>query len=171
MAIPAYPAGLPLPLRDGYSFDPVNRINRTEMVTGRARQRVEFTRTPTLANISWIFTATEAQLFQSWADLVAGAGWISMPLVSPLGFDTLECRFTETPGGPELVGRYAWKFTATCEIRWKPLLDSDWAVVLPDFLLNSDVFDYAMNREFPLNEWQVFSGVADTAINLDWPKP
>jgi hypothetical protein len=150
MTIPAYPAGLPLPLRDGYGLEAVNGIRSTPMDSGRSRQRMEFTRRPSEVTLRWIFTQPEAMLFQSWAEQVAGAGWFTMQLVTPLGWDAQQIRFKATPKGGELLGRYSWGFSATCEVQWTPLLPPGWAEILPDYILYADIFDYAMNREWPL---------------------
>jgi hypothetical protein len=171
MAIPVYPAGLPLAQRDGYGFEPTNQIRRTPMDSGRARQRVEFSNVPTMVNLSWRLTQEQARLFQPWAIQVAGAGWIEMPLLSPMGFEQLEARFTESPRGPQLLGKFLWEFRAVCELRKIPMFENGWVEILPDYILYSDIFDYAMNREWPLNEWQVFIEAMDTAINQDWPQP
>lgn len=150
MAIPAYPAGLPCPLRDNYGFTPVNNIRRTPMDSGRARQRIEFRNVPTLVSLQWIFTQPQAALFEAWAAQVVGAGWFSLRLLSPLGFTDEEVRFTETPVGGELTGKFLWRYQVRCEVRNRPLLDPGWAELLPEYILDADIFDYAMNREWPL---------------------
>jgi hypothetical protein len=169
--IPVYPEGLPLPLRENYGFTPVNNIRRTQMDSGRARQRIEFRNVPTLAQLSWMLTDVQARLFEAWAAQVAGAGWFTMTLLTPLGFEDYEVRFTETPVGGELRGKFHWQYRVTCELRNRPLLAPGWAEILPEFVLHSDIFDYAMNREWPLNPWQVYIEAMDTAINEDWPQP
>lgn len=150
MAIPAYPAGLPCTLRDNYGFDPVNNIRRTPMDSGRARQRVEFRNVPTMLNLQWIMTDVQARLFESWISQVVGAGWFTLQILSPLGFTDEEVRFTETPRGGELTGKFLWRYRTTVEVRNKPLIPPGWAELLPSFVLNPEIFDYAMNREWPL---------------------
>ena len=171
MTIPAYPAGLPLPLREGYEFKPVNNIRRTQMDSGRARQRVEFRNVPSMVELAWLLSSPQASLFEAWSAQVVGAGWFEIQLVTPLGFDTHEVRFTEAPVGGELRGLYRWRFSVTCELRNRPLLPPGWAEILPDYILFADIFDFAMNREWPLNPWQVYIEAMDTAINEDWPQP
>lgn len=171
MAIPVYPEGLPCPLRESYGFTPVNNIRRTPMDSGRARQRIEFPNAPTMVSLQWIMSAPQASLFEAWAAQVAGAGWFTMRLLTPLGFDDAEVRFTEVPVGGEITGKFLWRYRTTCELRNRPLLDPGWAEILPDFILFADIFDYAMNREWPLNPWQVYIEAMDTAINEDWPQP
>jgi len=149
MAIPVYPEGLPCPLRESYAFTPVNNIRRTPMDSGRARQRIEFRNVPTMVQLSWIMSSPQASLFEAWAAQVVGAGWFEMELLTPLGFDTQEVRFTETPVGGELTGKFLWRYRVVCEVRTRPLLDPDWVILLPDYILYSDIFDKAINWEKP----------------------
>lgn len=169
MAIP-YPEGLPPPMRDSYGFTPTNNIVRTDMQSGRARQRVEFEDVPDMVKLKWTLSEVQSRLFGTWARNVVLGEWCTMPLLTPMGYDTIEVRFTERVDGPTLTGRYHWIWTATCELRETPELDGDW-VLLPDYILHSDIFDIAMNKLWPLNEWQVHMDAADYAINEDWPQP
>lgn len=171
MPIPTYPRGLPCPLRDNYAFTPVNNIRRTAMDSGRARQRIEFLNAPTLVSLQWVMTQMQAQLFEAWTVQVVGAGWFTMPLLTPMGFEEQEVRFTETPVGGELTGKFLWRYKVACELRNRPLLEPGWVDILPEYILEADIFDYAMNREWPLNQWQVYIEAMDTAINEDWPQP
>lgn len=148
--IPVYPEGLPCPLRENYAFTPVNNIRRTPMDSGRARQRIEFRNVPTLVQLQWMMSAVQARLFEAWAAQTVGAGWFTMTVLSPLGFIEEEVRFTETPVGGELNGKFLWRYRVVCEVRNRPLLPPGWADLLPSFVLNPEIFDYAMNREWPL---------------------
>ena len=148
MAI-AYPVGLPLPLRDSYEFQPVNRIRRTPQDSGRARQRTEFTSVPTIAQLSWMFNEEQARLFEAWSEQVVGAGWFEITLLTPMGFDVSEVRFTQTPQGGQLRGKFHWRYSVDCELRTRPMLDPGWAELLPEWILEADIFDYAMNQEWP----------------------
>lgn len=169
MAIPVYPEGLPCPMRENYAFTPVNNIRRTPMDSGRARQRIEFPNAPTLANLQWIMNAQQAMLFEAWAAQVAGAGWFNVTLLSPMGFDSQEVRFTEVPVGGELTGKFLWRYRVTCELRNRPLLDPGWAEILPEYILFADVFDYAVNEQWPYNFYQTSMDVFDFAANEQWP--
>lgn len=122
------------------------------MQSGRARQREEFTNLPTLTapTLNWIFTQPQAALFEAWSAQVAGAGWFTIELLTPLGFGDYEVRFTETPKGGQLTGKFLWAYSAPCELRERPIVDDGYAAILPDYILLADIFDYAMNREWPL---------------------
>lgn len=145
----AYPKGLPLPLRSGYGFEPTNNIIRTDMESGRARQRIAFTKVPTASSLSWIFDATQAQLFEAWAIQVAKAQWFTMTLKTPLGLLEYEVRFTESPTGPVLVGVDGWQYSAKVELKERPVLEDGWVEYLPEYVLLADIFDLAVNREWP----------------------
>lgn len=168
---PVYPKELSCPLRQNYGFTPVNNIRRTPMDSGRARQRIEFRNVPTVAQLQWIFSAQQAQLFEAWVAQVAGAGWVEMRLLTPLGFEDHEVRFTETPVGGQLQGKFLWQYQAVVELRNRPLLPPGWAEILPDFVLHPEIFDIAINVKWPLNPWQTYILETDQAINEEWPAP
>lgn len=148
--IPSYPKGLPMPQRSGYAVEPVNRIRRTEMDVGRAVQRMEFEDAPSFPQATWRFSEPQARLFVAWVNQVAKSGWVTMPLLTNMGFETLTVRFTETPKGGQLLGKFIWEYNALLEIQFEPMLPPDWVELLPDYILDADIFDFAMNREWPL---------------------
>jgi len=167
----SYPARLPPPIRDDYGFSPANRIRRTEMDSGRARQRIEFDSVPTFTPVTFLFTAQQAALFDAWADQVAGSSWFEFPIWTPLRYESEEVRFTASPSGPIPVhGTGMWQYTAQLEVRFKPQLP-DGYVLFPDYILDADILDVAVNSLWPLNPWQKYADAADKAINEDWPQP
>lgn len=169
--IPKYPDGLPLPLRDGYGLDKVNRIRSTDMDVGRGVQRWEFDDAPEFPSVSWIFTENESRLFNAWVSQVAKAGWFTIRLLTDMGFDDVTARFKSSPMRADLVGRYCWRWDATLELEFEQMLEPGWAEVLPDYILQADIFDYAVNRELPLSDIGIYAGALDTAINQEWPQP
>lgn len=152
MAEVSYPHEyLPLPLQDGYGFKPVSPLLRTQLTSGRARQRRQYTSTPTQASVTWMFTTdAQAQLFEAWyRDTISdGAAWFLMRLQTPLGVESYKCRFTDIYDGPVLVAPIYWRFSATLELWEKPLLPPGWAD-FPSFVVNQDIIDLALNREWP----------------------
>ena len=93
----AYPEFLPEPQRDGYGFQPVSPMARSELQSGRARQRRRFTSVPTVASVTWLMDDTEAQLFEGWFEhiLLSGSLWFQCPLKTPLGMDEHRARFVD----------------------------------------------------------------------------
>lgn len=143
-----FPSALPLPLRSGYGLTPENNIIRTEMVSGRARQRVAYTSVPTYGELSWIFAAVQAQAFEAFAAQVGG-DWFSIRLKAPTGLYAMECRFTETPKGPELIGRDLWGYKVRAELKDRPMLDPSYGLT-PQLVVMQDILDVALNQEWPL---------------------
>ena len=143
---------LPLPLQEGYGFKPVSPLLRTEMTSGRARQRRNFTATPTIATVNWTFTKDGlAQLFESWfRDALAdGANWFMMRLQTPLGCEQFyKCRFVDIYEGPTLISPKYWRYSAQLELWERPTLAPGWGEY-PDYVVNSDIIDIALNREWP----------------------
>lgn len=142
---------LPLPQQDGYAFQPVSPIKRTDLTSGRARQRRKYTSTPTQASVTWLFTTDpQAQVFEAWYRdaLLDGANWFYMRLQTPIGTKDYKCRFIDIYQGPTLVAPIYWQFTATLELWERPLPPIDWGNY-PELLIGSDIIDIAINREWP----------------------
>ena len=152
MAIVDYPAGLPLPARSGYALKHTSPFARTEMSTGRARQRRTFTSVPSMVELSWLMSNAQAQVFEGWFahDITDGADWFNIVLTTPVGrLVPYECRFTEMYDGPALVGLASWRYTATVEMRERPILPRNWYLYGQQFILGDSIIDKAINREWP----------------------
>ncbi|MNJ51910.1 hypothetical protein D3C77_472260 [compost metagenome] len=167
-----YPEGLPRGLHSGRTYQTISPLERSQLSSGRSRQRRRFTSVPTMASISWIFNSVQAQTFEAWwrDQLVDGSKWFECPLETPLGYQDYTARFTDIYSGPSRIGPNLWSFSAELELRERPVLDSEWGL-FPEFVLDQSIFDFAMNREWPLNPWQTYADAMDLAINEDWPKP
>lgn len=167
--IPKYPDGLPCPLRNGYATNAVNKIRSTDMDNGRAVQRWEFEDAPLFVNVAWIFNEEQARLFVAWTNQVVKAGWFTIRLLTTMGFEDVTARFTGTPQRGQLTGKYLWNYEATLEIEFEPMLEDGWAEILPDYVLMADIFDRAVNVEWPDSPYQTYMDVFDFAANAEWP--
>lgn len=145
------PKFLPLPQREGYGFQSVSPIARSDLQSGRARQWRRFTSVPTVATVTWLLNDTEAQLFEGWFEhiLLSGSLWFQCPLKTPLGFDYHRARFIDIYDGPNLVGVSHWRFTAKVELFKRPILDAGWIITVPNYVAMADIFDRAINHEWP----------------------
>lgn len=141
---------LPLPLQDGYGLKPVSPLLRTPMVSGRVRQRRRYTSTPTEASVIWLFTDTQAQVFEAWyRDAINdGASWFNMPLKTPVGTRDYVCRVVDIYEGPTLTGGRYWRYSASLELWERPLPPVGWGNY-PELLAGSSIIDIAINREWP----------------------
>jgi hypothetical protein len=109
-----------------------------------------------MASVRWRLNDSEAMLFEAWFRdvLVDGYHWFECPLKTPEtpgGLRSYAARFTDIYDGPKLVSGSIslWDFTATLELRERPIIDPGWAEILPEYILLADIFDIAMNREWP----------------------
>jgi len=145
---------LPMPLQDGYGFEPIDPLLRTTMTSGRARQRRRYLSTPTNASVTWQFlNQGAAQYFELWYRYILkdGVNWFYMKLQTPIGLDDYKCRFMGIYKGPTLVPPHYWQYTATLELWDRPTIDSSWGE-FPDYIVNADIIDLALNREWPKND-------------------
>lgn len=141
---------LPLAQRTGLGYQPVSPLLRTELTSGRARQRRKYTSTPTQAGVTWIFNEVQSQLFEAWFRdaLTDGVAWFNMRIRAPIGLDDYACRFVDIYQGPTLIGLGYWQYSATLELWERPILPPDWGY-FPDFIINQSIIDLALNREWP----------------------
>ena len=152
--MPSFPPELPRPLQSGYGLQHVSPFIRTEMQSGRARQRRTFTNVPSSVSVTWFFTSPgECALFEGWFRDAGGAGdganWFTMRLQTPIADAEFNCRFAGMYQGPTLAAFDKWQVTATLEIRERPLVGENEAIIMPGDILHSDIFDLTMNREWP----------------------
>ena len=147
----AYPEFLPEPQRDGYGFQPVSPMARSELQSGRARQRRRFTSVPTVASVTWLMDDGEAQQYEWCFEhiLLSGSLRFQFPLKTPLGMDEHRARFVDIYEGPILVGESFWRFTAKLELFQRPILDAAWIIDAPGYVAMADIFDIAMNQKWP----------------------
>lgn len=149
-----YPEGLPLGLHSGRSYQLVSPLQRSDLDSGRARQRRRFTSVPEGASVSWLFSSVQVRAFISWwrDALIDGSQWFEMPLDHPaLGLTDYTARFTDVYKGPARVGPDQWSITAELELRERAILPPDWGL-FPEFVLDASLLDLAINREWPKYE-------------------
>lgn len=145
-----YPTGLPLARQSGRELQTVDPTLRSELESGRARQRQRYDDVPDTAAVNWLFNAEQCRLFKLWhrVTLTNGALWFDMPILTDLGLTTQRMRFVGMYQGPSIVDTTHWVITATLELEQRAMLSDDW-VNLPSFVLRPDIFDIAINRLWP----------------------
>lgn len=168
-----YPSALPRGLYAGRSYQLVDPLVRSELQSGRARQRRRFSNVPEGAQVSWLFNSVQARAFIAWwrDALVDGSLWFECPLDHPgEGYQNYTCRFTGVYTGPSRTGPDLWSVSAELELRERAAPPVGYGE-FPDYVLESDILDIALNRLWPLNNWQVQAKIFDTTVNEDWPQP
>lgn len=150
---PSYPDRLPLGLHSGRTYQLESPLQRTQLSSGRARQRRRFTSVPEYVDIGWFFTGLETTVFSLWFrdTLKDGSLWFTIPLGTILGLGDYECRFIEVFSGPSRIGPDLWQVTARLEIRERviSIYPPGWGD-FPEFILGASIIDLALNEEWPL---------------------
>ena len=150
MTLAVWPEQLPLPEQSGYAIQHVSPLQRTTMVSGRARQRRVYTSVPSNVSVQWFLTEQQAQFFETWFRyaITDGADWFLLPLKTPMFTGNYECRFTGIYEGPVLIAYDKWTVSATIEIIERQTLGALW-VYAPQYLIDSSIIDVALNDLWP----------------------
>lgn len=165
-----FPEGLPYPQREGYEFEATENIITTPTDAGRPVERVDFLNPSSICKANWLLTEPQGRLLRAWCDQVAKAQWFNLPMLSDMGFDIEEVRLRKRLMGPVLVGQYLWRYTAEIEVKKTPIYEEGWAEILPDWILEADIIDRAMNQYWPLFnfDYPTYAAmIADTMNILD----
>lgn len=146
-----YPEGLPLPLREGYGLNTLSPMKSTPLANGKKIRRRAFKSVPTEASVTWLLSAAETQLFEGWFEhvLISGTLPFDCPLKTPLGIENHQANFDDIYSGPELVGVDHWRFTAKLWLLKRPLIDAEWVLIAPEYVLYSSIFDRALTQVWP----------------------
>ena len=150
MPLVSWPTQLPLPEQSGYAIQHVSPLQRTTMVSGRARQRRVYTSVPSNVAVQWFLTEQQAQLFEAFFryTITDGADWFLLPLKTPMFTGDYECRFTGIYEGPTLTAFNKWTVSATIEIKERQTLGAGFAYV-PQYIFDSSIIDVALNDLWP----------------------
>ena len=150
MPLVSWPTQLPLPEQSGYAIQHVSPLQRTQMVSGRARQRRVYTSVPSNVAVQWFLTEQQAQLFEAFFRyaITDGADWFLLPLKTPMFTGDYECRFTGIYEGPVLIAYDKWTVSATIEIKERQTLDSIW-LQTPQYIADQSIIDIAVNDLWP----------------------
>lgn len=73
--------GLPLPLQDSYSYQPSEKLVRTQMLSGYTRQRRMWRDGFRQASVTLVLTREQLKTFEAFLDEI-GSAWFKMPLVT-----------------------------------------------------------------------------------------
>lgn len=112
-----YPTGLKYPLLSSTSFKQQSNILRTEMGSGRARQRQLYQSVPTMMAATWRLSRNQANIFEGFIGAV-GPTWFLMKVLTPRGLVDHQVRFTKSPlENFKPLGSGRWEYQAPIEIK------------------------------------------------------
>jgi hypothetical protein len=141
----SYPALLPAPTRD-YSLGIKNSAIRTQMESGRYRQRRRFLDSENTAQLVWLFTDAHYQLFDSWAfhALSGATGWFECPIVTGGGVQVHTIRIQAGEYSAKLENGMNWRVTATVDVEAVNRLSSATETFVAT--LSPNTFDELINQ-------------------------
>lgn len=90
-----WPSTLPKPSYSGYAVNPQNSVTRSEMDSGTARQRNEFSAVPDKLTVSWEFSSAQMVTFRTFfkTTINRGADWFTATLDIGDGLASYSVRF------------------------------------------------------------------------------
>lgn len=114
-----YPTGLKYPLLSSTSFKQQSNILRTEMGSGRARQRKLYDSVPTMMAATWRLSRNQANILEGFVkDTLNETAWFLMKVLTPRGLITHQVRFTKSPfENYKPLGSGRWEYQAQIEIK------------------------------------------------------
>ena len=114
-----YPLTLPLPRLKEVSYKRQSNILRTEMGSGRARQRRRFLSVPTFMEATWRLRKDEAVIFEGFVDQgVQLTGWFLMDILTPKGVVKHQVRFVKDPlENFKPISALVWQYQAQVEVK------------------------------------------------------
>lgn len=147
-----YPNYLPHPhFSDTGIKQQSNRI-RSEMSSGRIRQRQRFMSVPAEQTLEWRLKADEAAAFLGWVDhaLMGGIQWFRLNQRTELGVVPVDIRMSAHPleNAKQKAGRFV--YSVKCEIRKYPVQSQETTVaqVLSPHSFNEFVSGSMMSRYY-----------------------
>jgi len=119
MSLIKYPTALKKPLLANLKFAQTSNLLRTQMGSGRARQRARFLSVPTIMQATWKLKPPQARIFEGFiSDGLKGASaWFLMDIPTPNGLQLHQVRFTESPLQSFSFNGSFWTYQAAIEIK------------------------------------------------------
>lgn len=109
-----------------YSIDFAHSNARTEMESGRVRQRRRFTASAQSISVVWSFSDLEFQLFESWAMHILGGanGWFETDILTGGGIVQQKVRIQNGQYSATYKAHMHWQVSATLDVESVNRLDS-----------------------------------------------
>ncbi|MFU2510578.1 hypothetical protein [Pseudoalteromonas sp. ASV78] len=126
-----YPLSLPLPRLKEVSYKRQSNILRTEMSSGRARQRRRFLSVPTFMEATWRLRKDEATVFEGFIDHgVNLIEWFLMDILTPRGVVKHRVRFVKDPlENFKPISALVWQYQAQVEVKEYKAASEEEAVI------------------------------------------
>lgn len=118
----SWPSRLPLPTMQGYGIDDDLKIERSEVESGSARERVTSTAITSAVQVQWKFTLFEYALFEAWVIRRARGQWFNMIYLGGIGLIACEARIQRGKAPSKFETGAGVIVTATLDVRDRPII-------------------------------------------------
>ncbi|MBE0379173.1 hypothetical protein [Pseudoalteromonas prydzensis] len=135
-----YPKDLKLPLVSSHQLSQNSNLLRTNMASGRARQRKRFQSVPTTMSATWKLNKYQAQILEGFVThgVNDAVNWFLMPVRTPEGLIEHEVRFKQSPLESVSFNGGFWNYSANIEIKKRQVVSEEGMVNL---LLEPSTYD------------------------------
>ncbi|WP_024590491.1 MULTISPECIES: hypothetical protein [unclassified Pseudoalteromonas] len=122
-----YPKDLKLPLVSSHRLSQNSNLLRTDMASGRARQRKRFQSVPSTMSATWKLNPYQAQLLEGFVThgVNDAANWFLMPVLTPQGLIEHEVRFIKSPLESCTYNGGFWNYSANIEIKKRQVVSEE----------------------------------------------
>ena len=122
-----YPKDLKLPLVSTHRLSQNPNLLRTEMASGRARQRKRFQSVPTTMAATWKLKADQAVILEGFVKHGTNdaVNWFVMPIRTPQGLIDHDVRFKQSPLESCSFNGGFWSYSANIEIKERQVVSEE----------------------------------------------
>jgi hypothetical protein len=122
-----YPKDLKLPLVSSHRLSQNSNLLRTDMASGRARQRKRFQSVPTTMGATWKLNKYQAQILEGFVThgVNDAVNWFLMPVRTPQGLIEHEVRFINSPLESCTYNGGFWNYSANIEIKQRQVVSEE----------------------------------------------
>lgn len=139
-----YPKDLKLPLVSSHRLSQNSNLLRTDMASGRARQRKRFQSVPTTMGATWKLNKYQAQILEGFVThgVNDAVNWFLMPVRTPEGVIEHEVRFIQSPLESCTYNGGFWNYSANIEIKKRQVVSEE---ATANRLIEPNTFDEFVN--------------------------
>lgn len=119
-----WPTTLTKPDMNSYQITTTDAVLRTEMDSGSARTRRQFTYTPEFVEVKFKFSLAQLGIYEKFwrQDINQGADWFDIALTNGAGENVVEARFVGVPKRATTARENHWVLSAKLEVRNFPVI-------------------------------------------------
>ncbi|WP_194442354.1 hypothetical protein [Pseudoalteromonas simplex] len=127
-----YPKDLKLPLVSTHRLSQNPNLLRTEMASGRARQRKRFQSVPTAMAATWKLKDEQAVILEGFVKhgINDAVNWFVMPIRTPQGLIDHDVRFKQSPLESCSFNGGFWSYSANIEIKERQIVSEEGMIKL-----------------------------------------